>query len=193
MEYCDNGEDLLEEASSRWPAKQARLCCLGASVPSIFTFSMTKRGGSHSSGSSNSSNPNGSFARGSETQHSPTQATEKEFPFSVTFREAGEVPTARIPSWMDRGVVTTHSSFTRLDKLVGMADAIYRQGPWSVNILPCWTRKCMCEGTAKGEEHYFYFYETFFSKLGITLPFTPFEQAVLCALNIAPTQLNPNS
>ncbi|RDY12244.1 hypothetical protein CR513_02989, partial [Mucuna pruriens] len=34
---------------------------------------------------------------------------------------------------------------------------------------------------------------TLFSELYITLPFTALEQLVLCALNIAPSQLHPNN
>ncbi|RDX71421.1 hypothetical protein CR513_49248, partial [Mucuna pruriens] len=58
-----------------------------------------------------------------------------------------------------------------------MTNSICCQGPWSVKVLPCQSRESVCEGVAEGEEHYFYFYKTLFSKLGITLPFTPFEQA----------------
>ncbi|RDY06531.1 hypothetical protein CR513_09465, partial [Mucuna pruriens] len=45
----------------------------------------------------------------------------------------------------------------------------------------------------ESKEQFFYFYKTLFSKLDITLPFTKFEQVVLCLLNIVPTQLHPNS
>ncbi|RDX98501.1 hypothetical protein CR513_18559, partial [Mucuna pruriens] len=39
---------------------------------------------------------------------------------------------------------------------------------------------------------FFYLYDTLHSKLGIRLPFSHFEQAVLQGLNVAPTQLHPN-
>ncbi|RDY11334.1 hypothetical protein CR513_04028, partial [Mucuna pruriens] len=48
---------------------------------------------------------------------------------------------------------------------------------------------CLAEGT----EPFFYLYDTLHSKLGIKLPFTHFERGVLQALNVAPTQLHPNS
>ncbi|XP_057431461.1 uncharacterized protein LOC130724272 isoform X2 [Lotus japonicus] len=40
---------------------------------------------------------------------------------------------------------------------------------------------------------YFYMYETLFSRLNIKLPFSDFECDVLRTLNVAPTQLHPNS
>ncbi|XP_057431507.1 uncharacterized protein LOC130724318 [Lotus japonicus] len=42
-------------------------------------------------------------------------------------------------------------------------------------------------------KEYFYMYETFFSRLNIKLPFSDFECDVLRTLNVAPTQLHPNS
>ncbi|RDX69005.1 hypothetical protein CR513_51944, partial [Mucuna pruriens] len=45
----------------------------------------------------------------------------------------------------------------------------------------------------EGSEPFFYLYNMLHSKLGIKLPFTHFEQAVLLALNVAPTQLHPNN
>ncbi|RDX87300.1 Protein CLEC16A, partial [Mucuna pruriens] len=60
-------------------------------------------------------------------------------------------------------------------------------------VLPCRLDEIVCEWAAEIEEPYFYLYETLFSKLGIQLPFTDFEQAALRALNVAPTQLHPNN
>ncbi|RDX70825.1 hypothetical protein CR513_49891, partial [Mucuna pruriens] len=75
---------------------------------------------------------------------------------------------------------------------MGMADVVYCRGPWSIKVLPCFD-EFMCEWAAESEESFFYFYKTLFSKLGIMLLFTKFEQAALCSLNIAPTQLHPNT
>ncbi|RDX86000.1 hypothetical protein CR513_32723, partial [Mucuna pruriens] len=135
----------------------------------------------------------GSAAQGSESQRYASQAAEEGFLFEIVYREAGVMPARGTPSWLDHGVVTPRSAYVSAKKLVGMADAICWRGPLSITVSPYWLRECVCEGAADGAEHYFYFYETLFSKLGITLPFTAFEQSVLCALNIAPTQLNPNS
>ncbi|MED6134934.1 hypothetical protein PIB30_041585 [Stylosanthes scabra] len=44
------------------------------------------------------------------------------------------------------------------------------------------------------EERYFiYMYECLFSKLGVRVPFTQFEQDILFECRVAPTQLHPNS
>ncbi|RDX90658.1 hypothetical protein CR513_27456, partial [Mucuna pruriens] len=47
--------------------------------------------------------------------------------------------------------------------------------------------------SAEASNPFFYLYDTLHSKLGIKLPFTHFERSVLRALNVAPTQLHPNS
>ncbi|RDX73921.1 hypothetical protein CR513_46396, partial [Mucuna pruriens] len=149
--------------------------------------------GNLSNGSAKPSSSGGSAAQGSESQCSASPAVEEGFPFEVVYREAGVMPARGTPSWLDHGVVTPRSAYTSAEKLVGMANAICRQGPWSVTFSPCRPRECMCESPADGVEHYFYFYETLFSKLSIILPFTAFEQLVLCTLNIAPAQIHPNS
>jgi hypothetical protein len=41
--------------------------------------------------------------------------------------------------------------------------------------------------------HYFYMYASVINNLNLWLPFTSFEFAVLQALNVAPSQLHPNS
>ncbi|RDX61617.1 hypothetical protein CR513_60137, partial [Mucuna pruriens] len=127
----------------------------------------------------NSSSPSGSTARGNdETQQSASSATKVEFPFTILFWEAPESDSedGRPPSWIDPRVMEVHYVYTQSNSLVGMADAICSRGPWKVRVLPCWSDEV-----------------TMFSKLGIKLPFSVFEWAVLRALNMAPTQLHPNS
>ncbi|RDX83896.1 hypothetical protein CR513_35137, partial [Mucuna pruriens] len=152
--------------------------------------------GSHSGRLFGSSNPDGSSTRASETQHFATLGAKEGFPYKFIFREAQEIGSKEgaskgMPSWIDLRVMTTHSSFTHLNKLVGMADAIYHRGPWLVKVLPYRSNEFVCEWAAESEESFFYFYETLFSKLGITLPFTEFEQAIFYSLNIAPTPASP--
>ncbi|MED6142797.1 hypothetical protein PIB30_000996 [Stylosanthes scabra] len=43
------------------------------------------------------------------------------------------------------------------------------------------------------ERHFIYMYECLFSKLGVRVPFTQFEQDVLYECRVAPSQLHPNS
>ncbi|RDY02620.1 hypothetical protein CR513_13890, partial [Mucuna pruriens] len=132
--------------------------------------------GNLSSGSVEPFNSGGSATQGSESQCSASQVAEEGFPFEVVYCEAGVMSARGTPSWLDQGVVTLRLAYTSAEKLVGMADAICRQGPWLVTVSPCQLKECVCEGATDGVEHYFYFYETFFSKLGITLPFTTSEQ-----------------
>ncbi|RDX75136.1 hypothetical protein CR513_45023, partial [Mucuna pruriens] len=99
-------------------------------------------------------------------------AAEKEFPFTILFQEAQENDSEGLPSWIDPGV---------------------SKSPWPVEVLPCRLDEIICKWVVETKEPFFYLYETLFSKLGIQLPFTDFEQAALQALNVAPTQLHPNS
>ncbi|RDY01909.1 hypothetical protein CR513_14692, partial [Mucuna pruriens] len=131
--------------------------------------------------------------KGDETQHSAISATKEEFPFKILFQEAEESDLKALFSWIDPGVSRVYSVYTSPDSLVGMVDVIYHRSPCLVEVLPCRSDEIFCKWVAESEESFFYFYETLFSKLGIKLPFTDFERAVLQALNIAPTQFHPNN
>ncbi|RDX72260.1 hypothetical protein CR513_48277, partial [Mucuna pruriens] len=74
-----------------------------------------------------------------------------------------------------------------------MANAICQREPWSVNVFPYRPDESVDGHSAAGEITYFYLYDTLPLKLGVKLPFTHFERSVLCALNVAPTTLHPNS
>ncbi|RDY09221.1 hypothetical protein CR513_06446, partial [Mucuna pruriens] len=148
--------------------------------------------GSLSNGSSSSSNLGDMV--GNEPQRSATSVVEEEFPFKVLFRKAGESDSSRgLPSWIDPSVARVYSTYTRPESLVGIVDAIYRRGPWSVDVLPYCSDEFVCEWPEDTEGPFFYFYDTLFLKLGVKLPFIDFEWSVLRVLNIAPTQLHPNS
>ncbi|RDX72316.1 hypothetical protein CR513_48221, partial [Mucuna pruriens] len=73
-----------------------------------------------------------------------------------------------------------------------MAKAVCQKGPWSVRVSPCRIGETVNIGSSTEGRLFFYLYDTFHSKLGIRLPFSHFERAVLQALNVAPTQLHPN-
>ncbi|QCD79108.1 hypothetical protein DEO72_LG1g2747 [Vigna unguiculata] len=51
----------------------------------------------------------------------------------------------------------------------------------------------VCHGQEGAAEKFFYMYMCHFSKLHVQLPFDDFTMGVLRALNVAPTQLHPNS
>ena len=51
----------------------------------------------------------------------------------------------------------------------------------------------VCHGRENAPQYFFFVYNTFFSNLHITLPFDDFTMGVLRILNVALTQLHPNS
>jgi hypothetical protein len=53
-------------------------------------------------------------------------------------------------------------------------------------------RACDQEMMGEGDESYFV-YTAFLEEFGVKIPFTPFEMDVLRLLNVAPTQIRPNS
>ncbi|QCE11066.1 Transposase putative [Vigna unguiculata] len=55
------------------------------------------------------------------------------------------------------------------------------------------TVECVCHGREGSAEEFFYMYMCHFSQLHIWLPFDEFTMGVLRLLNVAPTQLHPNS
>ncbi|QCD96421.1 hypothetical protein DEO72_LG6g1124 [Vigna unguiculata] len=52
---------------------------------------------------------------------------------------------------------------------------------------------CVCHGQEGATEKFFYMYMCHFSQLHVRLPLDDFTMGVLRALNVAPTQLHPNS
>jgi len=52
---------------------------------------------------------------------------------------------------------------------------------------------CICHGQEGATEKFFYMYMCHFSQLHVRLPLDDFTMGVLRALNVAPTQLHPNS
>lgn len=59
--------------------------------------------------------------------------------------------------------------------------------------LPCSENEHVFLQSPSNEPHFTYVYKTFFEQIGITISFTPFECEVLRIMNVAPTQLHPNS
>ncbi|RDX86276.1 hypothetical protein CR513_32412, partial [Mucuna pruriens] len=74
-----------------------------------------------------------------------------------------------------------------------MAKNICQPGPWSVVVQPCRPDEPAHIHPSEEAVPFFFLYDTLPLKLGIKLPFTSFERSVLRALNVAPTQLHPNS
>lgn len=57
----------------------------------------------------------------------------------------------------------------------------------------CGVTDRVCHGRENASHDFFFVYSTFFSHLHITFPFDDFTMRVLQILNVAPTQLHPNS
>ncbi|RDY08054.1 hypothetical protein CR513_07768, partial [Mucuna pruriens] len=95
-------------------------------------------------------------------------------------------------SWVDAEVKKMSTLLNRSSSVLGMAKAICQKGPWSVRVSPCRAGESVSTTSPADGKPCFYLYDTLHSKLGIKLPFSHFERAVLQVLNIAPTQLHPN-
>ncbi|RDX88960.1 hypothetical protein CR513_29371, partial [Mucuna pruriens] len=116
------------------------------------------------------------------------------YPFEIWYRDDTQDSMNEDPqAWVDYEVKKISSVLTRSSTLLGMAKAICQRGPWSVSVSPCRHGEAVCTTSPAGGKPYFYLYDSLHSKLGVKLPFTHFERAVLQALNVAPTQLHPNS
>jgi len=57
----------------------------------------------------------------------------------------------------------------------------------------CGVTDRVCHGLENAPHDFFFVYSTFFSNLHVTFPFDKFTMGVLRILNVAPTQLHPNS
>jgi len=60
-------------------------------------------------------------------------------------------------------------------------------------VEPCLSTETICLGRSSSESPFFYMYSCLFSDLHVYLPFDNFTMGVLKALNVAPTQLHPNT
>ncbi|RDX72394.1 hypothetical protein CR513_48130, partial [Mucuna pruriens] len=96
-------------------------------------------------------------------------------------------------SWVDNEVKRAFSEYTQGSLLLGLIKKFLRPGPWRVRLLHCQPDESVNNRASSEDSPFFYVYEPVFSKLGLKLPLTAFEQTILRALNVAPTQLHPNS
>jgi len=127
-------------------------------------------------------------------------------PPAIVVDRSGSPPTA-IPlvdlSWVDPTVVEFSSSYDT-EKFVAKFLAKYpvlkagedsddSRDPDYFRILPCDSTERVCMDRAGVGPPFFYMYTCFFSDLHVSLPFDKFTMGVLRALNVAPTQVHPNT
>jgi len=63
-----------------------------------------------------------------------------------------------------------------------------------ISVRPCTAGEPVCvDNHSNGGEPFFFFYQSVFQRVGQRLPFTSFERELLTEINVAPTQLHPNS
>ena len=61
------------------------------------------------------------------------------------------------------------------------------------SVVPCSSTENVCFGRSGIGPPFFYMYTCLFSDLHVSLPFDKFTMGVLRALNVAPTQIHPNT
>ena len=61
------------------------------------------------------------------------------------------------------------------------------------DVVPCGLTKRVCMGRPGAGPPFFYMYTCFFFDLHVSLPFDTFTMGVLRVLNVAPTQVHPNT
>ncbi|RDX61925.1 hypothetical protein CR513_59798, partial [Mucuna pruriens] len=129
-----------------------------------------------------------------DSDSSSSSDSREDYPFRITYRDDRSDSLADSAySWVDPEVLKVSSVLTKSSSLLGMASAICRPRTWLVTVTACRAGEAVCMSSAEGSKPFFYLYDTLHSRLGIQLPFTSFERSVLRVLNVAPTQLHPNS
>jgi len=129
-----------------------------------------------------------------------------EFP-SVNVVDRSDSPLTTIPlvdlSWVDHKVVEFSSTYDtevseakflpKYPVLKAGEDSEDSRDPDYFRILPCGSTERVCMGRPGVDPPFFYMYTCFFFDLHVSLPFAKFTMGVLRALNVAPTQVHPNT
>ncbi|MED6122628.1 hypothetical protein PIB30_041569 [Stylosanthes scabra] len=122
-------------------------------------------------------------------------------PFVVMARGDISVMPANVPKDMDwvEDVVLLSKSVVDEELLASFREAhavcstVAEESKYELVAPTSDERVCYYNLGHPKESHFIYMYECLFSKLGVRLPFTPFEQDVLYECRVAPTQLHPNT
>jgi len=99
--------------------------------------------------------------------------------------------------WVAEGVRNCYSKYRWSRLLKSWLNSIYlfERGfdPDTMRVERVSAVECVCHGREGATADFFYVYSCMFVKLHVRLPFDNFTMGVLRLLNVAPTQLHPNS
>ena len=99
--------------------------------------------------------------------------------------------------WVDPRVVEISFSYDTEDVVTEflLKHPVLKPGVHShyFSVVPCGSAERVCMGRPGAGPPFFYMYICFFSDLHVTLPFDEFTMGVLRVLNVAPTQVHPNT
>jgi len=104
--------------------------------------------------------------------------------------------------WVPDNLLEETSSFTSLASIAAYrkkqtchkSRVFKKEHDKFVRVMPCRVGEPMCSDESSDPEGPFCFvYSTVFRRLSLRLPFTPFERSLLIKVNVALTQLHPNS
>ena len=110
---------------------------------------------------------------------------------------AGEETREAEYRWVHSSVLEFFSVFTKVSLLQDFVDSVdivldgVPSGAFA--LRRCREFETVCLGRGEGRKDFFYFYSCLFSDMHIRLPLDSFTMEVLRVLNVAPTQLHPNS
>jgi len=97
--------------------------------------------------------------------------------------------------WAKCDILHEFSIFTTSDQVKNFrhVQALSRYGiETHIVVIPCSYDELVCKN-CQNEKPLCFFYETLFTKLGVRFPLSLFERGILNMMNVAPTQLHPNS
>ena len=101
------------------------------------------------------------------------------------------------PGWVDPRVCEVSSSFytdTSVADFLNEVPVLKASAEESLLAFgPCSLEDCVYKERSSTEPPFFFMYSCLFADLHVSLPFDAFTAGVLKELNVAPTQLHPNS
>ncbi|CAL0319571.1 unnamed protein product [Lupinus luteus] len=99
-------------------------------------------------------------------------------------------------NWVDREVLNIQSTvqYKKLQNIIINAkNLLPNTDSTTVLFRACKTSDRVCMSKSDEKYDFCYFYEAFFTELGLQLPFSDFQVSVLNEINVAPTQLHLDS